>query len=356
MNDKAGQIEGWLREGLFDKGGYAFFRLPETDTFTFLGQRDAPEAFPTVSEIGEREGFLIAPFAVGEETPLLYITPEMTVQAAVPVPKINATIALRDADGRKAYGESFRRLHGRLQAGGMRKVVLARRQSAVIEGEVLPTELFYRACVEYPRSYVALWWTEASGMWLVASPEILLERDERGFRTMALAGTMVRELAPKRAEEWSEKNKEEQALVTTFIEECLRPLATKMERGETYPIAAGNVVHLRTDFRFQSSAPTRRIVEALHPTPAICGTPREEAMTAISACEDLPRRYYAGYSGPLGREEAHLFVSLRCMELAGEKVTLYAGGGLLKDSVEEDEWQETSKKMETMRSLFRPQK
>ena len=91
----------------------------------------------------------------------------------------------------------------------------------------------------------------------------------------------------------------------------------------------------------------------LHPTPAVCGLPREEARQAILHDEPSPRRYYAGFSGPLHLQgETHLYVSLRCMEFTPHTATLYAGGGLMPESQETDEWEETRRKMQTMWQLL----
>ena len=121
---------------------------------------------------------------------------------------------------------------------------------------------------------------------------------------------------------------------------------------------AGNLVHLRSDFSFTLDDSLTdgnglgKLVDALHPTPAVCGLPKQEAMEFIIANESIDRRYYSGYCGPwnVGGMTA-LFVSLRCMELSAHRSVLYAGGGLLAESSEESEWQETMMKMEAMRRL-----
>ena len=118
---------------------------------------------------------------------------------------------------------------------------------------------------------------------------------------------------------------------------------------------AANLVHLRSDFTF--SLPDNHhlgdLLMALHPTPAVCGLPKREAFDFIVRNEHTPRRYYSGFMGPLNMNDAtHLYVSLRCMNIDGETYHLYAGGGLLKDSVEEQEWLETEAKMQTMRELL----
>jgi len=120
-------------------------------------------------------------------------------------------------------------------------------------------------------------------------------------------------------------------------------------------VTAGNVAHLRTDFRFtlDPTADVGSLIDTLHPTPAVCGMPKQRARDFIVAHEGIDRAYYSGYSGPWNiAGERRLFVSLRCMQLLQDGCILYAGGGLLTASNPADEWRETQAKLQTMSSLF----
>lgn len=203
---------------------------------------------------------------------------------------------------------------------------------------------------------IALVKSEVAGTWLMATPEILLAQDGDRWQTMALAGTMAWE--GKKMYSWSDKNKKEHQLVAGYIEEVLKPYAKDMEISKPYTVRAGNLVHLRSDFSFTlddahaDGCGIGELVEALHPTPAVCGLPKQEAIDFITANESIDRKYYSGYCGPwnVGGKTA-LFVSLRCMEIKESRGLMYAGGGLLEESSEESEWQETMMKMEPMRSI-----
>ena len=112
------------------------------------------------------------------------------------------------------------------------------------------------------------------------------------------------------------------------------------------------VKHLASDFFFslKPGCNIGDVISTLHPTPAICGMPKAETYDFILANESSKRAYYSGFAGPLNCDEGtHLYVTLRCMEIGDGYCRLYAGGGLLSDSVEENEWLETEAKMETMR-------
>ena len=118
---------------------------------------------------------------------------------------------------------------------------------------------------------------------------------------------------------------------------------------------AASLLHLCTDFHLTSSGETTlaSLAAALHPTPAVCGTPVEEARYVIAQVETHDRAYYSGFSGPVSQDEAHLYVNLRCAHLFPMHATLYAGGGLLHESDFDAEWCETERKLTTMADLFR---
>ena len=115
-------------------------------------------------------------------------------------------------------------------------------------------------------------------------------------------------------------------------------------------------MHLKTDFYFHLKETDRLgdVLCQLHPTPAVCGLPKQAAYDFILQNEGHNRSYYAGIIGWLAPHDGQtaLYVNLRCMHLTGKKATLYAGGGILPSSVEESEWQETQHKMETMRRVI----
>jgi isochorismate synthase len=238
-----------------------------------------------------------------------------------------------------------------------RKIVLARCADEKKEEKVEPMDLFYRACALYPRMFIALVETEKSGCWLTATPEILLDGEGQDWRTIALAGTMKLEGEQLNGEgetlRWSTKNIQEQRIVATYITECLEQFTGDFREEGPRTVRAANLVHLRSDFTFklENQDHIGDLLQTLHPTPAVCGLPKREAFQFITRNEHSPRRYYSGFMGPLG-QQTHLYVSLRCMNIERNVCHLYAGGGLLKDSTEEQEWTETEAKMETMRRLL----
>ena len=129
--------------------------------------------------------------------------------------------------------------------------------------------------------------------------------------------------------------------------------------GEPYTQRAGHLLHLRTDIdgEMTGAEDLAELIQKLHPTAAICGLPRKEALRFIQNKENYSRDYYTGFMGELNapmQGESNLFVNLRCMQLfpKEQKAWIYVGGGITASSDPEREWQETQAKSETMKRVF----
>ena len=152
----------------------------------------------------------------------------------------------------------------------------------------------------------------------------------------------------KLPQEWDDKNRQEQDYVASYIRRQLLSLGIHSTEKGPYPAYAGALSHLKTDFHFslKDNRNLGDLLKVLHPTPAVCGLPKEEAYRFILENEGYDRKYYSGFIGWLDPEGwTDLYVNLRCMHIEDEQLTLYAGGGLLSSSELNDEWQETEKKI-----------
>ena len=337
---------------------YAIYRLPHEDHATLIQQTEGePVECFSCTELNGKSGFVIAPFEVKENQPILLIQGESKRVACGSGDVCVREPSLDQISPDPTYAIDFANYHSQLELGTFRKIVLARCADEKKEEKVEPMDLFYRACALYPRMFIALVETEKSGCWLTATPEILLDGEGQDWRTIALAGTMKLEGDQLNGEgetlRWSTKNIQEQLIVATYITECLEQFTGDFREEGPRTVRAANLVHLRSDFTFklENQDHIGDLLQTLHPTPAVCGLPKREAFQFITRNEHSPRRYYSGFMGPLG-QQTHLYVSLRCMNIERNVCHLYAGGGLLKDSTEEQEWTETEAKMETMRRLL----
>lgn len=342
---------------------FAVYRLPYASTATMIRQTEGkPVELLSCAELNGRQGFVVAPFETTQQQPILLIRPDVVEEMTLPQMNVQAALKVPTAEPSTFYSIDFASFHAQLEQGGFRKIVLARCADEQLETAIEPMELFYRACARYPRMFISLVSTPKSGIWLTATPEILLEGKGLQWRTIALAGTIRLEGEQLESEgenvNWSTKNIQEQRFVSTYITECLEQFTQDFSEEGPRTVRAANLVHLRSDFTF-SLADTQHIgdlLQTLHPTPAVCGLPKRETFDFIIHNEHTPRRYYSGFMGPLlagsASDETHLYVSLRCMNIDGNNYHLYAGGGLLKESVLQQEWLETEAKLETMRTLL----
>lgn len=333
---------------------FAYYRLPYANQFTSVESDCDPLILDSIESIGEKSGFVIAPFAASAEHPIVLIRPDrVAIERCKPIaePPYPSAVANDHKSPSPEYVSAFSRFHDAVNNGEFQKLVLSRKEEMSMEVKDCK-ELFQKACTMYPRLMIMLFHTNETGTWFVASPEILVDGKHKCFHTIALAGTMPYK---EGYAEWSSKNMAEQQVVERYIESTIAPLCVQVTKDGPITSRAGNLVHLRTDFRFSLDEryTLGQFVAKLHPTPAVCGLPKSQAIQFILDNEGTDRTYYSGFAGPVDvNDETHLYVLLRCATI-GEKVTLYAGGGIMPDSVVEQEWIETEKKMETIGNVFK---
>lgn len=307
------------------KPAYVYYRLPDTqEVLYFEGWSQ-----PWDGEWPQEEGFLIVPFQ-GEG---------VWIQD-LPLPLLRRGDKAREEElkeGQEDY--PFETFHGALEEGRLQKIVLSHR----FESRELHPEQFRELCERYPHSLVYLLHTPETGTWMGATPEALLNGVGNTWSTMALAGTKTLAEEP-----WDEKNIKEQGVVSRFIRDILHRYASQVEESETYTMQSGALYHLRNDFRFQLDRPqdVSALLRDLHPTPAVCGLPKREALEFIRTHEGYDREFYAGFLGPVNSAQGtHLCVNIRCAQLLDDgRSLLYAGSGIMPDSTQQSEWAEVQRK------------
>lgn len=226
------------------------------------------------------------------------------------------------------------------------KIVMSRPQSFDIS--IDPVVVFKKLVETYPSACVYLFTHPEVGTWMAATPETLVKKKGDSLKTMSLAGTQ------KKGEEerFSDKERIEQQLVTDFILETIEMVngISDVKTDGPHLAEAGNLVHLRTliEAKVDAHFDINPLLEKLHPTPAVAGLPRKEALDFIKKMEQYQRGFYSGYFGLSHAGDSHYFVNLRCMEVFEDSVVLFAGGGITKDSNPEAEWKETENKMGTL--------
>lgn len=237
-------------------------------------------------------------------------------------------------------------------AGEFSKIVPAKKKIVALAEEFDLTKTFLDLCEAYPNAFVNFFHVPTLGSWIGASPEILIKTSGDQFSTMALAGSQ-KAIGdnPLKHVAWTQKEIEEQALVGRYIVGCFKKIRLR-EYEEIGPKTdiAGNLLHLRTDFKVNMAATGfpqlgSIMLDLLHPTSAVAGMPRDKALAFIQEHEKFDRSMFSGYLGPVNIEgETAIFVNLRCAKLLAEHAVLYAGAGVTEDSIPEKEWEETELK------------
>lgn len=350
---------------------FVFYRYPNTEKYTVLRQNTSmPETLYSYDQLDGKSGFVFAPFKVTAKCPIMILRPDTIEQHTLEkdIDFDKSIFETHDVENeRNKYGCIFRQFHNMLTNKRFKKIVLSRisHERAVIE--IDPTKLFKRACQLYPHMFIALVSMKQCGTWLMATPEILVESIGKRWHTMSVAGTMHINVSIDTDEnlsirkkvgdinEWNHKNIQEQNYVSQYILKCLQHAGTNINKTGPYTLRAGMIKHLTTDFTFnlESKYTIGKLINELHPTPAVCGIPKTKTYEYILAKEGYNRKYYSGFTGILNSNEGtHLYVTLRCMQIQKHEYILYSGGGLLADSEEDKEWLETENKMETMRKCL----
>lgn len=236
------------------------------------------------------------------------------------------------------------------------KIIAARVMTAPTSKS--PSRIYYDLRAAYPDATVFLFSTPFTGTWVGASPELLLSRTQSHINTVSLAGTREATPADASPAPWDAKNRVEQQIVTDFITTTLREVGFNPECSAPYTRRAGNVEHICTDISAPLCADSSVVAPAglsqltrlLAPTPALSGYPRREAVEFINTHEHSPRYCYGGTIGYVTPDSARIYVNLRSGRLFSHKgsIALYAGGGITRDSVAEQEWEETCRKLTTL--------
>jgi isochorismate synthase len=238
------------------------------------------------------------------------------------------------------------------------KVVVSRKETQ--ENSCINLEvLFSRMVANYFNAFSYCFFHPVSGLWIGATPEQLAKVVGKNLKTVALAGTKTWSETEEMV--WTAKEKTEQNLVTQFIEKSVKDFTTKISKSEVYNFKAGDLAHLKTDFdiELKENFSLQKLVSVLHPTPAVCGLPKKEALDFILKNEKYNREFYTGFLGEINRnfktmrtEESDLYVNLRCMKLQDTLAVLYVGCGITVDSNSESEFIETQNKAMTMRRVL----
>jgi isochorismate synthase len=342
---------------------FVTFRLPQQEhTTTYIQTTPGNVEWNTIRDISGETGFIMAPFDVRNGHRYLMVKPDLVIEGEKisrdmirqvkmldprPQPRWNGGPPV--VTEQEAYMEQVTAIKSSIATGAFQKAVLSRIR--VVNGDHMETipRLYQAINRKHPNAFVYLFKSDEH-FWLGASPEPLLRLREGKVSTVSLAGTRSYAEKHMNLNRWTAKEVLEQEYVTRYIHDVLRAFGVKDYRvSSPYVKKAGNLLHLRTDFSFDFERLKGRLwefVDAMHPTPAVAGQPKEEAIQFIKQLEPHDRDYYTGFLGPVSHEGiTDLFVNLRCIKITPSYLSLYVGGGITLESDPAEEWNETRLKV-----------
>ena len=324
---------------------------------------------------------LFASFAFGEDEPSVLTIPEIVVaqkngkswitwigngQPEI-VTQIIAQVGLnltwaQGALSDEEWSASVNSSVSQIKAGKLEKVVLARDVIAHADKEINPAALIQSLETEYPSTWLFL-----VDNLIGATPELLVRLSKSLVTSRVLAGTIrrtgdeERDFALAGSLAKSSKDLEEHEYAVRSVAEALEPFASSTNVPDApFVLHLPNVMHLATDVTgvindSASKVDIFKLIAALHPSAAVCGTPTDVARDLITELESMNR---ARYAGPVGWIDAHgdgeMGIALRCGQIAEDhrSIRLFAGCGIVAGSSAEQELAESQAKLLPMRSAL----
>lgn len=347
---------------------FVSFRKPhETDIQTMVQHKTEPSKIHSISEIDNVKGFIFAPFNINTSNPAYIIKPEyqftnnnikeewleeLNTRDSIEIQNTTDSNESTKNEYLMAVSNAVHSIKKEL----FHKVVLSKTQHLHKPEGFSEAELFQKLCTCYPHAYVYFVSINNVCCWIGATPEPLLTTQNNTMQTVSLAGTQIAQDLPIEKHSWSNKELDEQAIVTQFIEQTLKEnQIITYHKSDTHNYKAANLIHLKTSFSFPFSKQISisKLVNALHPTPSVGGLPRENAINFILNNEHYNRSFYSGFLGTIDHNlNVQLYVNLRCMQIFKSTIQLYSGAGITRDSVPENEWTETENKLQTLKQVI----
>lgn len=335
-------IKNQLIQLLLNNTSFACWRLPGKEPILITGKWQQVNA---LTECINKNGFYVQSF---DSSKKYFLNNETN--------KENYTIfkhAEEQAENKEHYLYTCDDYIQKIKSGYFNKLVLSRiSQINNINAEDI-VNIFLKANTIYNNAFNYILNIPGYAIWAGASPEILVKTENNILTTVALAGTKKSETGKTTI--WQQKEIEEQELVSDFILEILnRSQLNSIIQDNKQTVQAGNLLHIKTVFKatFKSTTQLVDTIEKLHPTPAVCGIPKQKALNYITRTENYNREFYTGFLGPICDNQVNFYVNLRCLKYRDNKVLFYAGSGITAISNPLDEWEETENKINTLRTLL----
>ncbi len=226
------------------------------------------------------------------------------------------------------------------------KIIAARKW---VETKIFPLKnilaLYHNLVENFSGTFVYLFYLDNT-IWIGASPELIGRTENSLFSTLSLAGTTHRNHLF-----FTEKEIEEQQIVTQFIEQTLETYHHPVFKKPTQALAFGSITHKVNEVSVEllNEKDFEILINRIHPSPALAGFPKSLAFENINSKEPLNRAYYCGMTSLKEANENFAFANIRCAKISANQITYYAGGGITNTSVPDNEYEETNAKINVLK-------
>ncbi len=351
--------------------GFALWFFPDDENIRAIVHENGVVIQSSTNLLPETEsGFIFSPFFANDEFPTILLHPDHYLKGIDEIEhfannedacKIDSPIFNKGKNytstSYQDYIERCESIIKQIKSGEAEKVVYSRLKVVPNKGGKSSGELLLSLKENYPTAFCYLFYTPQTGFWIGATPETFLRKENSTIKTMALAGTRKRTHPKTIDSSWPPKEIREQQYVSDFIKDELQKLGIENPKmSAPYTSGAGTIEHILTDFEFSIEniqGIFNKIIEMLHPTPAVCGQSKNQALQIIREIEKHDREYYTGFLGTYNIDnKTELFVNLRCSKITNSGFVLFVGGGVTADSIAEKEWDETAMKAEILEKIL----
>lgn len=308
-----------------------------------------------LEELVSEKGFILQAFDPNQSPIFIKEESRRTIDLENEVQEFNFS-SLNKTESKKDYQELVKNAIEEIKSGAFQKLVASRMEIVANSEELNISEILIALRKKYPDCFIYIAQLEDLNTWLGASPEVLATFNSSSeFSTISLAGT--RKALEDEKPSWTDKEIEEQKIVSDFIRDSLEKYEGQLDENGPYDFFTGNLFHLRTDFRLKLNQFDQKIlaelISAIHPSPAVSGLAKQKAIEWIEKNEGYERSLYSGFIGPVNaNQETSLFVNLRCMQIFREHLVYYAGAGITADSNPEMEYIETKNKINSLKEII----
>jgi menaquinone-specific isochorismate synthase len=304
---------------------------------------------------------LVLPRDMDDASKIVQEIEDLSLPEGASGPLLPAPMFREDNPDFQGWRENVERALSAFSEGRLGKVVLARRAEFGFCRDLDPTLLLERLKAATPGCFHFYAEPEDGIAFLGASPERLFRRDGRSVESEAVAGTRPRGVSSAEDEGlrddllYSAKDRSEHTYVSKGIREALEPLCEELEIEDCVSemmLARGRHLRSKVSGTLEDSVTDAALLDAMHPTPAVCGHPGIEALEHIHALEPFDRGWYAGPVGWIGQEASEFAVGIRSGLVRGQTLALYSGAGIVAGSVPEKEWAEIEQKIGDFTGMF----